>query len=117
MKATRMRVHPGHSRLLVLALLFLPLSGLAESWTLSAEEWSRPRSAEVIMAMPAVSSAMRQWEREEGSRLELVYPGGERGELWAAELRDWLVALGAEADRIAVLPGSGDEDELLLRLR
>ncbi len=117
MKATRMRGYPGRFRVLVLTLLFLPLSGLAESWTLSAEEWSRPRSGEVIMAMPAVSSAMRQWAQEDSSRLELVYPGGERGELWAAELRDWLVALGAEADRIAVLPGSGDEDELLLRLR
>lgn len=117
MKTGRIGRQTGRLRLLVLPLLLLPLVGWADSWTLSAEEWSRPRSGEVILAMPAISAAMRQWREEEDSRLELVYPGGEQGELWAAELRDWLVALGAEADRIKVLPGSGAEDELVIRLR
>ncbi|MDQ2069957.1 hypothetical protein [Natronospira bacteriovora] len=110
-----------HGRLLPAAGLvmavMLPLSAMAESWQLSAEEWSRPRSGEVVLSMTPVSRAMAAWEGRNDARLELVYPGGERGELWASELKDWLVALGVEADEVRLLPGSGAEDVLILRLR
>lgn len=103
----------------LLALVCLGLSGtaLAESWRLGNAEWSRPRSGETVLSMTPVREAVRHLNDNEGSRLELVYPGGEPGELWAAELRDWLVALAVDADSVTMHPGAPSEDELLLRVR
>jgi len=101
---------------MLVCLLFSSLV-IAESWSLDIEEWSRPRSGETVLSMQPVSKAVYHLHGEEGSRLELVYPGGEQGELWAAELKDWLVALGVDVDVIEIHPGAPSEHQLLLRVR
>lgn len=101
--------------LLVTGMLAGPAS--AESWNLDREAWSRPRSGEVVRDMPPVAAAVRALQAETGQRLTLLYPGGESGELWAAELRDWLIALGVDADAVTVRPGAPESDTLLLRVR
>ncbi|MEA5445664.1 hypothetical protein VCB98_07525 [Gammaproteobacteria bacterium AB-CW1] len=99
-------------------LLFLAVGSLsAETWVLDQAEWSRPRSGETVIAMPPVAQAVRHWHEQDEARLELVYPGGERGELWASELRDWLIALGMEPAAVVLQPGAPSEEELLLRVR
>jgi hypothetical protein len=97
------------------ALCLLPLSANAVDRLLGYDTWARPRSASAVLQMPAVADAMRDWSQAvEGSRLYIRYPGGESGNLWALELRDWLVALGLPLERIVVSPGSARADELLL---
>jgi len=44
------------------------------------------------------------------------YPGGDKGNAWALELREWLVALGIPSNYIVLEPGSGGQDRLLLLL-
>lgn len=90
---------------------------MAESWSLDREAWSRPRSGEVVRGMEPVASAVRALQAEADRRLFLVYPGGEAGELWAAELRDWLIALGVDADVVTIRAGAPESDTLLLRVR
>lgn len=108
------------SKLLFLFWFFLA-GGLeaAESWTLSAAEWSRPRSGAAVLAMAPVAEAVRAWRALEAgggsSRLQLVYAGGEEGSLWAAELRDWLVALGIPPDAIEMVAG-GSSRQLEIRV-
>lgn len=105
-------------------LLLLAAFGVAEArelerWRLGAEEWSRPRSAQALIAMVPVAEAVRAWEsarRERPVRLALVHPGGEAGALWAEELRDWLVALGLPPEDLALAPGGQPADRLELRL-
>ena len=98
--------------------LSLPLHA-ADSWTLPASMWSRPRSGAAVLDMAPVADAVRAWQaavREHPqARLVLVHAGGEEGSLWAAELRDWLVALGVPPDAIERVPGSR-ADRLELRL-
>ncbi|HEX7029847.1 MAG TPA: hypothetical protein VF254_04570 [Gammaproteobacteria bacterium] len=89
----------------------------ADSWTLSASEWSRPRSGAAVLAMTPVAEAVRAWQAADSdtSRLQLRYPGGEEGSLWAAELQDWLVALGVPPGAIELVAG-GSPGELEIRL-
>ena len=42
------------------------------------------------------------------------HPGEDSGELWAAELRDWLISLGVPSDYIRLIPGTQEADEITL---
>ncbi|HEX7046450.1 MAG TPA: hypothetical protein VF275_02595 [Gammaproteobacteria bacterium] len=112
--------HQAISKYLFLLVLLISCSARAAgSWTLSASEWSRPRSGEAVLAMEPVAEAVRAWQAADAatgtSRLQLLYPGGEEGSLWAAELHDWLVALGVPPGAIEVVAG-GDPGQLEIRL-
>jgi hypothetical protein len=100
-------------------LLAVPVAGLAESWTLSADDWARPRGGEMLLSLEPVAAAAEAWVTAPERRLVLVYPGGESGEIWAAELRDWLAAMGVDPRRIEMHAGSAADggDRLVLRLR
>ena len=82
----------------------------ADEYILSVEEWSIPRSAEVVLGYAPVQSVVQEWMTNEAHHIELIYPGGEQGELWVSELSDWLVALGIPQEKIISTPGSGDEN-------
>jgi hypothetical protein len=40
------------------------------------------------------------------------YPGEDSGELWAAELRDWLISLGVPSNYIRLVAGTQAADEI-----
>lgn len=90
--------------ILLIAIFLSGMANAADSWQLTAAEWSRPRSGERVVALPAVAEAVRSWHAQSGVMV-VHHPGGEEGALWAAELRDWLVALGIDADAIRLVPG------------
>lgn len=73
---------------------------------LSAEQWARPRQGEVLVAYPSLRAALAAFDAAPRALLQIRYPGGEEGSLWAGELRDWLVALGVPSSRIQVQPGT-----------
>ncbi len=83
-------------------------------FSLSADEWARPRSGAVIPQLDAVRAAVRYWEQGANALIVIRYPGEDIGELWAAELRDWLISLGISADYIELRPGAQAADEILL---
>ncbi len=73
---------------------------------LHANEWSVPKQALTILAMPAINGVMKKLQNNVNSTLMIKYPGGDEGTLWANELRSWLVALGLSSRRIELIPGS-----------
>lgn len=83
-------------------------------FTLSADEWARPRSGSVIPEMSAIRSAVRYWDKGVDAVMVIRYPGEDSGELWAAELRDWLISLGVPSDYITLVPGSQEADEIAM---
>lgn len=105
---------------MIRALLFLLLAATAATTAassplyLTAVEWAQPRNGLSITRYPALSQAMA--ELQDGQRLQLRYPGGDEGSLWAHELQAWLVALGLSSQRIELLPGSGRADAIELRV-
>jgi len=90
----------------VIALLFTTYSFAAEVELLHANEWSVPKQANTILAMPAIWKSMQKLQINVNSSLKLKYPGGDEGTLWVNELRSWLIALGLSSKRIEVVPGS-----------
>lgn len=90
----------------VITLLFSASLFAAEVELLHANEWSVPKKATTILAMPAIQNSMKKLQRNVNSFLKLKYPGGDEGTLWANELRSWLIALGLSSNRIELVPGS-----------
>lgn len=88
------------------------LSNSVRIYPLSADEWARPRSGAVIGEMDAVRSAVSYWDKTINAMLLIRYPGEDSGELWAAELRDWLISLGLPSDVIKLVPGTQLADEI-----
>ena len=104
-------------RLSILLLLLVPaFEAVGESWEISAAEWSRPRHGDWLVRQPALRAAIEKLQQAPSSRLQLRYPGGDEGVLWAEELQSWLVALGLESERIERVPGSGAPDRIQLQL-
>ena len=98
-------------------LLLLSLSAGASSariFNLSADEWARPRSGEVIPQLTPVRAAVAYWNRGSDAIVVIRHPGEDSGELWAAELRDWLITLGVPSDYIRLRAGTQAADEISL---
>ncbi len=98
-------------------LLFVTGGAFANTiriFTLSADEWARPRSGDVIPELGAVRAAVSYWDRNADAIMLIRHPGEDSGELWAAELRDWLISLGVPSDYIRLTPGTQAADEIKL---
>ncbi len=105
------------SSLILVVVLILPGQSSANSiriFSLSADEWARPRSGAIIPELLPVRSAVSYWGRGVDALIVIRYPGEDSGELWAAELRDWLISLGVPADYIRMVSGTQEADEIKL---
>ncbi len=82
-------------------------------WVIEAIDWARPRHGEWLVQEPALAEAMDALQRHGGS-LEIRYPGGDSGSLWAGELRAWLVALGLASEQIQLRLGAASAQQIEL---
>ncbi len=101
----------------ILFLLFSLNSGIlyAQSpavFILSADEWAQPRSGKMLATLSSVRHAIETWEKALNSVLLIRYPGEDSGELWASELKDWMVSLGVPNDAIFLASGLDSLDEI-----
>lgn len=88
----------------------------AHEFVLLADDWARPRTGERVASMPALRAAVSAWLDATDATLLVVHPGGERGSLWGAEVRDWLIALGMAPDQVLLRAGAARDDAVVLRL-
>lgn len=102
-------------RVVVGAMLLVGTAQAAE-YSIHAEVWARPRSGDSLLVLPALQSLLRDYDANLNATIEIRYPGGEEGVLWAQELQDWLVALGVPSRRIETVVGSGVQDSIRLML-
>ena len=77
---------------------------------LRAEQWEAARDGEQLLALPVLKQLVNRWAEKPGQKIEMRYPGGEEGELWVEELKDWLVSLGVASAYLSAVPGSGEAD-------
>jgi hypothetical protein len=102
-------------RVLILTLLFACLPLQANSlriFNLSADNWARPRTGDVLPQMESLRLAVSYWDSLDDAGIMLSYPGEDSGELWAAELKDWLISLGIPSDYIYLSPGLQTSGEI-----
>jgi hypothetical protein len=84
-------------------------------FTLSADDWARPRDGETITGFQTLRDLVVVWSANGGEdMIEVRYPGGDEGDLWARELADWLVALGVPSSSIQLMPGNARADQISL---
>ena len=103
--------------LCALCLVLFSLTAQASTsriFVLSADEWARPRSGAVIAEFEALRAAVSYWDKVDNAGIIVRYPGEDSGELWAAELRDWLISLGVPSDYIRLVAGTQAADEIRL---
>jgi len=93
-------------------------SSVAEgkSILLHAETWDMSRHGEALLKVQALVVIIKDWQKNTKNKIELRYPGGEEGELWVEELKDWLVSLGVPSRNIELLPGSDAQDVINIAL-
>ena len=77
---------------------------------ITAEQWAIPRHGESVLKMDPLSHLLNEWQKNSDQIIEISYPGGENGELWLRELKDWLIALGVSSTKIKSIAGSGAKD-------
>lgn len=99
---------PAMIRIIVFLLLCFaePLWAQQSPWVISALDWAKPRTAQELIRDPTLAPAIRMLVDLPQSRLEIHYPGGDEGSLWASELRGWLIALAIDPERIELVPGA-----------
>jgi len=101
--------------LLLLVSLSLPLAANSlRLFTLSADEWARPRTGSVIPEFDALRAAVSYWDKGTNYAVLIRYPGEDNGEIWASELRDWFISLGIPSDYILLVSGSRDAEEVTI---
>ena len=81
---------------------------------ITQQQWSIPKKAKSILAIPALQSVMNILSNKSSKMLLVKYPGGDVGVLWASELKAWLVALGLTSSRIELQSGSTSATQLEL---
>ncbi|SCZ50675.1 hypothetical protein [Thiohalomonas denitrificans] len=101
----------------LLSLIALCTSAIANPEAITAEEWAQPRNGDVLINHAALSNAVSTILEEPDALLEIRYPGGDEGNVWALEVRAWLIALGIASNRIELVPGSSAPDVLELQIR
>lgn len=102
-------------RVLLISILLIATNLWANSvriFSLGADSWARPRAGQVIPDLEPVRLAIAYWETGTNAAILLSYPGEDSGELWASELKDWLISLGVPSDYILLSPGLQARDEI-----
>ena len=80
------------------------------------EKWpDRPTTKTVLSILP-IKNLLKLFVENSRYQVIIRYPGGDKGNAWALELREWLIALGIPSNYIVLEPGSGGQDRLLLLL-
>ncbi|MDH5711062.1 MAG: hypothetical protein OEZ15_05300 [Gammaproteobacteria bacterium] len=91
-----------------------------QEWRLTEEQWDLLKQGEQLLQMPMMREIVGQWESlrssEQKCAIELLYPGGEEGELWVEELKDSLISLSIPSQYLYVVPGSGEADIIIFKI-
>ena len=83
---------------------------------LARADWPKVRSGDAVIAVPALKHTIMRFDERERAGIVIRYPGGDVGNAWAFEVRDWLISLGVASQHIVLEPGSGAADVLAIEV-
>jgi hypothetical protein len=101
-------------RLVILCLLLVPFPLAAESVTIAADQWARPRNGEMIAGLGQLRKVIEAFDAQPDRQIVIHYANGESATLWAEELRSWLVSLGIPSSRITLAASLGKNDVIIV---
>ena len=82
--------------------------------SLRFQDWPQRRSVHAVLKLDPVRAVLSVFSEEGSQNLIIRHPGGDGGNAWALEFREWLVTLGVPSHFITLEPGSGGADRLLI---
>jgi len=91
----------------------LALPALATEY-IPGEEWPEIQRGIQVTQYPKLARLVNRLDQHPDAAIVISYPGGEAGQSWAREIRDWLVALGVSTNKLVLRPGSGVPGSLAL---
>lgn len=106
---------PGLVSLLLAVIVCWPTLSAAQEF-IYRRDWDQVRSAVSVLQLPALQRVVSRYEMVPNSNMVIRYPGGDDGNAWAIELRNWLVALGVGLDVIELQPGSGAPQAISIKI-
>ena len=74
----------------------------AEQFQVPAELWDRPRTGQLVLAVPAIRQALAALLAAPEAKLTVHHPPGAESSSQAEELRAWLVAHAVEPARVSL---------------
>lgn len=93
-----------------------PQESKHRQWMLTEEQWDLVKQGEQLLTMPVMQQVVDAWSLQQGQAIELRYPGGEEGELWVEELKDWLISLAIPSKYLFSVAGSGKADVIIIKI-
>ena len=93
-----------------------PQESKHRQWMLMEEQWDLVKQGEQLLTMPMMQQVVVAWSLQQGQAIELRYPGGEEGELWVEELKDWLISLAIPSKYLFSVAGSGKADVIIIKI-
>jgi hypothetical protein len=111
------KAHTANILRLVILWLLATTSALAidvQQQVLTRDQWPRYVNGYNLLALPAISHALRQFDENNRIHIVIQYPGGDPGMQWATELYGWLVSFGVPTRYLELEPGSGAVDQLIV---
>ena len=100
---------------MVLAAMLMVSGPAYADETIYYQDWLKVKNAVAVLQLPSLQRVISRFEADEDSIIVMHYPGGDKGNAWAIELRDWLVSLGISSDEIQLQPGSGIPQAIVIR--
>lgn len=103
--------------LLVAALLLSPAifadaaSAPPDAYTITADQWAKPRSGSSLLQLQPVRDVVQAWQAAPQLHIVIRHAASDAGNLWAGELSDWLVALGVPADHVEKQASADQADD------
>lgn len=89
---------------------------LSPTCDISAAQWESPDRSQTLLGDPALRRLLQAWVAQPDMRVNIEYPGGEQGVIWANRMVGWLVAFGVPKQAITLFPGAGGTNALALSL-
>ncbi len=77
-------------------------------------QWPEYASGGNVVALPQIHKTLSLYEEDRETRIEIRYPGGDAGRLWAESVAGWLISYGVPGKYLELFPGSGGGDRLAI---
>lgn len=78
------------------------------------KDWPERRTTENLLDLDVVRALLSLFKENVGHNVIIRYPGGDEGNAWAVEFKEWLVSFGLPSHYVSLQPGSGGVDGLLI---
>ena len=78
------------------------------------KDWPERRTTKNLLDLDVIRVLLSLFKEDVGQNVIIRYPGGDEGNAWAVEFKEWLVSFGLPSDYVSLQPGSGGVDRLLI---